>query len=180
MDELGQALKLDYGSLFWQIMIIIVAVIFIVKSLSEFTNLFKKPKSWVDMNNSDHQKILQMQEKLNKHLAYSDALKETSKQRDNQVTSSLKQLKEMFVKKDIQDIKYTVLDFASGLNAGRLFNRQQFDTILEKITQYDEYVLEYGIVNHKMKNSVQFIQHVYKKAQEKGFVGNQAIGIKDI
>lgn len=83
--------------------------------------------------------------------------------------NDLKRLTEMFVEKQIDDMRYEILNFASSLSEGREFNKEQFDHILQIHQKYEEILKKHDMTNGQVVMSMEVINEIYKEKLKHGF-----------
>ena len=75
----------------------------------------------------------------------------------------------MFIEKQIDDIRYEILDFSSALSSGRQYNKEQFDHIIKIHEKYEKILKENGLENGQVTVSMQVIMEIYKDKLRTGF-----------
>ena len=75
----------------------------------------------------------------------------------------------MFVDKQIDDIRYEILDFASSLSAGRQYSKEQFDHIISIDEKYKKILKENDLENGQVTASMEVITGIYKEKLRTGF-----------
>ena len=58
MDELIQTLNMDFAQLFINIIIILVAIVFVVNIIEKASIIIGKPFKWIKKNDDDHQILM--------------------------------------------------------------------------------------------------------------------------
>lgn len=83
--------------------------------------------------------------------------------------NDLKRLTEMFLEKQIDDMRYEILNFASALSEGRDFNKEQFDYIIQTHQKYEEILKNNHMTNGQVVMSMEVIDEIYKTKLKNGF-----------
>ena len=74
----------------------------------------------------------------------------------------------MFLDKQIDDMRFEILDFASSLSSGRKHNRESFDHILRVYQKYEKILEDNHLENGLVEESVRYIQETYRDLLKNG------------
>lgn len=107
------------------------------------------------------QNLNELQEKLNQYAAHSD-------HRDNEICRDIQKLTDMFLDKEIEDWRWKILDFSSGLSNGRLYNRESFDHIFRTYDTYEKVLRENQLDNGLIEETIKFIRKKYQECMDEG------------
>lgn len=83
--------------------------------------------------------------------------------------NSVENLRKMLVNKEINDMRWEILDFSNAVMNGRVYNKEIYDHIFDTYTEYERVLEENGIENGKVNSSMQFVRNKYLELMEKGF-----------
>lgn len=72
-------------------------------------------------------------------------------------------LTDMFVSKEIDDLRFKILDFASSISSGMKYNRESYDHILKIYGKYEKILEEHNMENGLVEESVKYIQNSYQE-----------------
>lgn len=109
----------------------------------------------------DRQQSIQIQKELKDSIR---DLVEGQKDRDEKINN----LTDMFVDKEIDDLRYKILDFASSISSGKKFNRESYDHILRIYAKYENILEEHNMENGLVEESVKYIQSSYQEVLKSG------------
>lgn len=109
----------------------------------------------------DRQQSIQIQKELKDSIK---DLVEGQKERDEKINN----LTDMFVDKEIDDLRYKILDFASSISSGKKFNRESYDHILRIYAKYESILEEHNMENGLVEESVKYIQSSYQEVLKSG------------
>lgn len=170
MEPIRELLKLDYVAVILAIFIIMSGVIAIYTIIGKFSEIIKKPVCWVKKKNEDHDMLLRHDKEIKdlaaKHKEDTDAINGE----ENEIRKDITKLTNMFLDKQIDDMRYEILDFASSLSSGRKHNRESFDHILRIYQKYERILEENDMENGLVEESVKYIQETYRAALKSGEV----------
>lgn len=89
----------------------------------------------------------------------------------NQVTDVLANLQITVRDMRIDDLRKTLLDFASGVGAGRRYSKEQYDEMLILYDDYERILAENGLTNGRVSVSMDIVRDKYKyNLINKGFI----------
>ena len=90
---------------------------------------------------------------------------ETQKEIRNSITS----LNKSFVEKEVDDMRWDILEFANSLMAGGKYNKEQFDHALAIYSKYQRIIKENDMTNEQVDASMEFIKEKYQEHMLEGF-----------
>lgn len=82
----------------------------------------------------------------------------------------LENLTRMFIDKEIDDMRWEILNFCSALSNGRTYNREAFDHVLKVYDKYEAILEENDMENGLVAQSVKFIQEAYFEGLKDGTI----------
>lgn len=82
----------------------------------------------------------------------------------------LENLTRMFIDKEIDDMRWEILNFCSALSNGRTYNREAFDHVLKVYDKYEAILEENNMENGLVAQSVQFVKEAYLKGLKDGTI----------
>lgn len=82
---------------------------------------------------------------------------------------SVEALRKMLVNKEINDMRWEILDFSNAVMNGRAYNKEIYDHIFDTYTDYERVLDENKLENGKVNSSMQFIRNKYIELMETGF-----------
>lgn len=170
MEAIREFLKLDYVAVILAVFIIMSGVIAIYTIIGRFSEIIKKPVSWVKKKNEDHDMLLRHDQEIKnlakKHKTDTDKLSGE----ESEIKKDITRLTNMFLDKQIDDMRYEILDFASSLSSGRKHNRESFDHILRIYKKYEQILEDNNMENGLVEESIAFIRERYKSDLNNGEV----------
>lgn len=110
---------------------------------------------------SDRKQSLEIQKELKDSI---QNLIDGQQNRDEKINN----LTDMFVDKEIDDLRYKILDFASSVSSGKKFNRESYDHILRIYAKYEKILEEHNLENGLVEESVKYIQNSYQEVLKTG------------
>lgn len=101
-----------------------------------------------------------------------DRITETNKQTNEiigNINNSLNKLTDMFVDKNIEDMRWEILNFCSALTSGRKYNKESFNHVISVHEKYEKILEEHNMENGQVTASMEVIMDVYKEKLKNGF-----------
>lgn len=91
-----------------------------------------------------------------------------SKKQDDLITG-MAELKQMLVQKDVDDMRWEILNFANAVMSNREYNKEQYDHVLDIYKKYEIILEENNMQNGRVDASIAFIKKHYEELMENGF-----------
>ncbi len=82
--------------------------------------------------------------------------------------ANLQKLTDMFVEKEIDDMRWEILSFSSALSDGRNFGKEHFEHIISLHTKYENILEENHMENGLVTASMEVIEEIYKEKLRNG------------
>lgn len=115
-------------------------------------------------------------EKQKKYHAESIEIRNGLKQDQDNLSDQISELNQMmnklnnnFVKKEISDMRTTLLDFANAIMNDRDYNREQYEHILDVYQDYENVLKENHMDNGRVTRSMEYVKKNYDYLIEHGF-----------
>ncbi len=151
MDIFTNLSHIDFSLFLLSAFIIISSIIFACEIIEKFSKLIGRPVKWVQNNEKDHLLLTENTREL------------------NELKGDVKKLTDMFIDKQIDDMRYEILHFASALSGGGEFSKEPFDHILKTYQKYEKILEENHMSNGQVQMSMEVINDIYKEKLKNGF-----------
>ena len=115
---------------------------------------------------NDRQISIEREKRLN------DRITESNEYRDKvigNISDSLDKLTDMFIDKNIEDMRWEILNFCSALTSGRKYNKESFNHVIQIHEKYEKILEENNMENGQVEASMEVIMDVYKDKLKNGF-----------
>lgn len=116
---------------------------------------------FTDNRINDRKQSLEIQKELKDSIK---VLTDGQHDRDEKINN----LTDMFVSKEIDDLRFKILDFASSISSGMKYNRESYDHILKIYGKYEKILEEHNMENGLVEESVKYIQSSYQELLKTG------------
>lgn len=90
---------------------------------------------------------------------------------DNQkvLQDGINELKTLLINKEIDDIRTTILDFSNAVMNGRVYNKEQYEHIIDLYDKYEKILEQNGMTNGRVTASMEFVLKNYQDLMDNGF-----------
>ena len=157
MKELQNLFNLDFAS-------IIMGLFIIILGIDKIVSLLKKVKDNLRIKlgyEEDKESIVDRISVLERHDNWQ--YKEISK-----ISQCVTDIDKRMLDKDIDDMRWELLDFCSALTGGRKYNREAFDHIFRIYEKYEMILKDNKMTNGFVDESMNYVKEVYHKNLENG------------
>ena len=134
----------------------------VIDKLGLETKWIKNRRMEHDLLTKTSQNLLILQEQHEKDVERSD-------RRDEEISNDIKKLTQMFVDKEIDDMRWEINNFANKVADGRRCNKDSYQHCLKTYQKYEEILHENGLENGEVEISMEFINESYKQKLKEGF-----------
>lgn len=168
MNELKALLGLDFTAFILAVFVIMSGVIFIYTIIGKFSEVIGKPVKWVRQRQVDHD-LLEKNKKDIKSL--SDKHEADTKKYEashQELIDDVRKLTSLFVEKEIDDMRWEILNFCSALSNGRKYNRESYAHVFSIYEKYERILKENKMENGLVEESMAFIRERYQEALKSG------------
>lgn len=169
MIELEALTKIDYSSLFISVFVLLIGIKTIV---SIFEWIFEKlglETKEMRCKREEHELLIQTSQNL---IALQEKHKEDVKRsdrRDEEISADIKRLTQMFVDKEIDDMRWEINNFATKVSEGKPCNKDSFKHCIHVYEKYEKILEENGLENGEVEISMELINDTYKQKLKEGF-----------
>lgn len=92
-----------------------------------------------------------------------------SDKHDNEIRNDLKKLTEMFIDKEINDMRWEINNFATKVSEGRPCNKDSFKHCIHMYEKYEKLLEDNHLENGEVRISMEIINETYKEKLKNGF-----------
>lgn len=168
MNELKALLELDFTAFILTVFVVMSGVIAVYTIIGRFSEVIGKPVKWVKQRQVDHDLLEKNKKDIkdlrDKHEA--DTKKYEASHRE--LIDDLRNLTSLFVDKEIDDMRWEILNFCSALSNGRKYNRESYAHVFSIYEKYERILKENKMENGLVEESMAFIRERYQKDLKSG------------
>lgn len=169
MEEILELSKINASEILIGIFIILSAFVSIFTLLSKVSEIVGKPFKWVRDKNADHELLVQtvknvseLQERHQRDMEKSDA-------HDEEMRKDIKKLTDMFIDKEINDMRWEINNFATKVSEGKPCNKDSFTHCIHTYEKYEKLLEENHLENGEVEISMQIVNEAFKQKLKEGF-----------
>ena len=150
MDNIVKLVQTNWGMFF----ITLVAIGLAIKEILELISYFKNKFGITTSANEENKELINRISTLERHdkWQYDELIK---------ISSCLEKINKSIIDKEIDDIRWELLDFCSALTSGRKYNREAFAHIFKTYEKYEKILDENGLTNGYVQESMNAVKEIY-------------------
>lgn len=169
MNEILSLLKIDYASLFVSVFAILIGMKATVSIFEWFINKLGLETKWMREKRQNRELLLKTSENLIKlHNRHEKDIDKSDK-RDEEIYNDIKKLTQMFIDKEIDDMRWEINSFATKVAEGKPCNKDSFTHCIHIYKKYENILEENNMENGEVEISMEIINDAYKQKLKDGF-----------
>lgn len=161
MDAINELTQINYGTLIIAICTILLAFKFMWTLFDWFIKLLGLETRSMRQKREEHELLIATVQNLKELQKKQEEDVKQSIQRDKRIKDDIKNLSNMFVDLEIQDIRWNILNFCSDLSNGKNFSNEYYDYVFKLYDKYEKMLRENGLTNGLIEQSISYIQEKY-------------------
>jgi len=170
MESIKALTAIDYSSLIIASFSVLIGIKAIVSLFEWFFDKLGIETKWMRKKREEHDLLMQTSKGLielqKKH--EEDIIK--SDKNNAEIRKDIKNLTDMFVQKEIDDMRWEIINFATDLSSGKTYNRESFDHILRMYQKYEDILNKKHMENGLVTESIGYINEMYRENLKHGVV----------
>lgn len=161
MDAIKELTQINYGTLIIAICTILLAFKFMWTLFDWFIKLLGLETRSMRLKREEHELLIVTVQNLKELQKKQEEDVKQSIQHDKKIKDDIKNLSNMFVDLEIQDIRWNILNFCSDLSNGKNFSNEYYDYVFKLYDKYEKMLRENGLTNGLIEQSISYIQEKY-------------------
>ena len=170
MNDLKALLELDFTAFILSIFIIMSGIIAIYNIIGKFSEVIGKPVKWVKQRQVDHDLLEKNKNDIKTLSDKHEADTKKYKEKHQELIDDVKNLTSLFIEKEIDDMRWEILNFCSALSNGRKYNRESYAHVFSIYEKYERILKENKMENGLVEESMAFIKERYQEDLKNGTV----------
>lgn len=169
MNEIIELTKINFSYVLVSVFVILIGIKAIVSMFEWVIDKLGLETKWMRHKREEHELLIQtsqnltaLQEKHKEDVARSD-------KRDEEISADIKRLTQMFVDKEIDDMRWEINNFATNVSEGKPCNKDSFKHCIHVYEKYEKILEENGLENGEVEISMELINDAYKQKLKEGF-----------
>lgn len=169
MNEILNLTNVNYTSLFVSIITILIGMKATVSVFEWFINKLGLETKWMREKRQNRELLLKTSENLNKLHDRHEKDIDKSDKRDEEIYNDIKKLTQMFIDKEIDDMRWEINSFATKVAEGKPCNKDSFTHCIHIYKKYENILEENNMENGEVEISMEIINDAYKQKLKDGF-----------
>lgn len=169
MEPIMALTTIDYSSLFISIFVILIGLKTITSIVEWIISKLGIETKWMRNRKQEHDLLIQTSQGLielqKKHLE--DV--ERSDKNDAEIRQDIKNLTDLFIEKEIDDMRWEINNFANKVADGKRCNKDSYKHCLKTYHKYEKILDDNGLENGEVEISMELINESYKEKLKNGF-----------
>lgn len=168
MNEIIELTKINFSSVFIAVFVILIAVKAIVSIFEWFIDKLGLETKWMRHKREEHELLIQtsqnltaLQEKHKEDVEHSD-------KRDDEISSDLKKLTNLFVSKEINDYRWEIINLADKISANKFVSKECLRHAISTYEKYEKIIEDNGLSNGEVEISIEVIKECYQNRLKEG------------
>ena len=161
MDAINELTQINYGTLIIAICTILLAFKFMWTLFDWLIKLLGLETRSMRQKREEHELLIATVQNLKELQKKQEEDVKQSIQRDKRIKDDIKNLSNMFVDLEIQDIRWNILNFCSDLSNGKNFSNEYYDYVFKLYDKNEKMLRENGLTNGLIEQSISYIQEKY-------------------
>ena len=170
MNEILQLTELDFSYVFLSVFIILAGMKAIISLFEWMVRKIGLETKWMRKKREDHELLIRTSQSLSSLQEKHERDVERSDSRDEEISSDIKKLTQMFVDKEIDDMRWEINNFATNVSEGKPCNKDSSTHCIHIFEKYEKILEENGLENGEVELSMELINDAYKKKMTEGFI----------
>lgn len=169
MNEIVELTKIDFSYVFIAVFVILIGIKVIVSLFEWAVDKLGLETKWMRRQRKEHELLIQTSQGLTELQEEHKKDVERSDRRDEEIASDIKKLTQMFVDKEIDDMRWEINNFATNVSEGKPCNKDSFTHCIRIYEKYERILKENNLENGEVEISMEIINDAYKQKLKEGF-----------
>lgn len=169
MSEIIELTKIDFAYVFVAVFVILIGIKVIVSLFEWIVDKLGLETKWMRNKREEHELLVKTSQSLIELQEHHKKDMERSDRRDDEIASDIKKLTQMFVDKQIDDMRWEINNFANTVTEGKRCNKDSYQHCIKTYQKYEKILQENGLENGEVEISMELINDSYKQKLKEGF-----------
>ncbi len=169
MEQITAFTHIDFTTFFLTAFVMLFGVKAILSVLEWAAEKLGLEIKWLRKRKEERRLLLQTSQELSSLQARQEADRKRSDKRDEEIRTDIKKLTDMFVDKQIDDMRWEINNFATTVSEGRPCSKDSFTHCIHTYEKYEKILAENHLENGEVEISMDLIQEAYREKLKEGF-----------
>lgn len=163
MNEIIELTRVNFSSVLIAFFVILTGVKAIVSLFEWVVEKLGLETKRMRKGHEEHDLLVRTVRNLNALQEQRERDVERSDRRDEEISNDIRKLTQMFVEKEIDDMRWEINNFATQVSEGRPCNKDSFTHCIRIYEKYEKILEENGLENGEVEISMELINDAYKR-----------------
>lgn len=168
MNEIIELTKIDFLQVLIAVIVILIGAKAIVTLIEWVIDQLGLETKWMRQKREEHELLIATSKNLTVLQKQHEYDVEKSDRRDDEISADIKKLTQMFIDKEIDDMRWEINNFATIVSAGQPCNKDSFTHCIHVYEKYEKILEENGLENGEVEISMEIINDAYKQKLKEG------------
>ena len=168
MEPIAELTTIDYSSLFIASFSVLIGIKAIVSLFEWIFDKLGLETKWMRKKREERELLIQTSQGLNRLQEKHEEDIERSDRRDEKISNDIEKLTQMFIDKEIDDMRWEINNFAIRVSEGKPCNKDSFQHCIHIYEKYEKILEENSLENGEVEISMELINEAYKQKLKNG------------
>lgn len=169
MDSITNLFEIDYVAVFVSICTILFAFKVLSSLFEDTIGKWGLETKQMRKRREEHDLLLTTANGLNALTKKQAEDVDQSIRHDDMTRQDLKKLTDMFIDKEIEDMRWEIINFSAKVSEGKRCNKDGYNHCIRTYEKYEKLLEEYGLENGEVTISMEVVNESYKEKLKNGF-----------
>lgn len=169
MDTIKELLNVNFSYIFISVFMILVGIKTLASLMEWFIEKLGLETKGIRNRKEEHRLLIRTSQNLQALQEKYEKYVEHSGRTDEEMSSDIKRLTQMFLDKEIDDMRWEINNFATQVSEGRPCNKDSFKHCIHVYGKYEKILEDNGLENGEVEISMELINEAYKQKLKEGF-----------
>lgn len=163
MNEIIELTQINFSSVLIAVSVILIGVKTIVSLFEWIAQKLGLETKWMRVGREEHELLIRTSQTLAALQEKQKQDTERSDRQDEEISNDIKKLTQMFLEKEIDDMRWEINNFATIVSEGKPCNKDSFQHCIHVYEKYERILAENGLENGEVEISMELINEAYKQ-----------------
>lgn len=169
MDAIQELFHINFSYVFLSVFIILTGIKAIASVAEWAMDQLGLETKWMRKRREEHNLLIQTSENLAILQQKQTKDIEKSTQQDYEMRKDIKKLTDMFIDKQIDDMRWEINNFANAVAEGKSCNKDSYQHCIKTYQKYEKILQEHQLENGEVEISMDLIHESYRNKLKNGF-----------
>lgn len=169
MDAVTELANIDFLSWFLIGFLILSAFVAANEIIGKFSVMIGKPVKWMKKRSEDHDLLIQTAQSLSELQRKHEEDMRQSDKHDAELKEDIRKLTDMFIDKEINDMRWEINNFATKVSEDKPCNKDSYQHCIHTWEKYEKLLEENGLENGEVEISMDIVRESYQRKMKEGF-----------